>query len=416
MPGRLPLLREPVLVVAFLSACSPTDQRVTATTVDTLRSGRIVVSNRGPGPSGPGAGLRLVEDLRIGKVNGGSEADVFGGIVGLGVDPRGWIYVADHQAEAIRVFDSSGGYRYTLGRKGGGPGEFKFLSGIAVQPPGVVWAMDPANARLTGFDSAGTVLSTFPRFHLGLDATIPWDGQFDMSGRLYDREPWVSGRGARGHAYVRYALTGGDSLQPQDSLRLPSVHTEYYTVSQDGITIATEVPYSPMLRTAVAPDGTVWLCNTGEYVLHRLNFQGDTLLSVKLRTPLPSVAPRERDSVAAATRLPKKDIPAVKPAVAFVMVDGAGNLWVEPVLPPEAPPAWDLFDSHGTYQGRVHSSVRFDTRGVAPVALKDGILGVVKDALGVEYVVRTHLVRDGAVRVPGQRNLSNRARSPSSSF
>ena len=94
----------------------------------------------------------LVEELRIGSVNG--TCDAFGQAFSVTVDDAGRIYMADFQANEIRVFDAQGECIRTFGREGEGPGEFRMLAGIAWQPPGLLWAMDAISYRLTAFDSA----------------------------------------------------------------------------------------------------------------------------------------------------------------------------------------------------------------------------------------------------------------------
>ena len=70
--------------------------------VDTLESGRIVVSNPDSPQAGPQGVPALVEVLRIGSIEG--TCDAFGQVFSLAVDGDGRIYVADRQANEIRVF------------------------------------------------------------------------------------------------------------------------------------------------------------------------------------------------------------------------------------------------------------------------------------------------------------------------
>lgn len=74
--------------------------------VDTLESGRIVVSNPDSPQAGPQGAPTLVEVLRIGSLDDTCEA--FGRVMSLAVDGDGRIYVADSQANDIRVFSPRG--------------------------------------------------------------------------------------------------------------------------------------------------------------------------------------------------------------------------------------------------------------------------------------------------------------------
>lgn len=93
-----------------------------AGTVDTLSNGAIRVSNPEQGLWDDGEGWRLVEELRIGSMDG-EGPELFGNIIGLEVDPLGRIYVADSQAREIRVFDARGHHVRTFGGRGEEPGE-----------------------------------------------------------------------------------------------------------------------------------------------------------------------------------------------------------------------------------------------------------------------------------------------------
>ncbi len=67
--------------------------------------------------------LRATVDLTVGVADGPDEY-VFGRIVGVVTDSLGRVFAADMQASEVRVFDSVGGFLFTIGRRGAGPGEF----------------------------------------------------------------------------------------------------------------------------------------------------------------------------------------------------------------------------------------------------------------------------------------------------
>ena len=70
--------------------------------VDTLESGRVVISNPDAPQTGPQGAPTLVEVLRIGSVD--DTCDALGYVTSVTVDGDGRIYVADQQANEIRVF------------------------------------------------------------------------------------------------------------------------------------------------------------------------------------------------------------------------------------------------------------------------------------------------------------------------
>ena len=67
-----------------------------AVQIDTLESGRILVSNPDVGVVGDVPNLELNVELRLGAVDGDSP-EVFGDVRSLAADDRGTIYVADVQ-------------------------------------------------------------------------------------------------------------------------------------------------------------------------------------------------------------------------------------------------------------------------------------------------------------------------------
>ena len=93
--------------------------------------------------------LRLEEVLSIGSLTG--EHDAFGRVRGVALDSRGRILVADAFGHHFKVFDRSGAYLATVGRRGEGPGEFGAPSGIAVAPGDSVFIWDTERSLVSVF-------------------------------------------------------------------------------------------------------------------------------------------------------------------------------------------------------------------------------------------------------------------------
>lgn len=72
---------------------------------------------------------------------------------GMDVDRRGTLYVAD--GWAVRVFAPDGGLLRTIGRRGGGPGEFEAAISVAVLPGDSLWVFDGGLNRVTVFEPGG---------------------------------------------------------------------------------------------------------------------------------------------------------------------------------------------------------------------------------------------------------------------
>ncbi len=70
------------------------------------------------------------------------------------------IYLMDTSQKRIMVFTTEGRFVRTIGRQGGGPGEFRQLYTMDVRD-GLIACFDQARRRITLFDSSGVFLSSF---------------------------------------------------------------------------------------------------------------------------------------------------------------------------------------------------------------------------------------------------------------
>lgn len=145
----------PLLAALGSSSSHAQDRQVR---VDTLATGRVVVSNPDPAATVQGDALELVEELRIGSAFGADTdaPELFGEVVSLAVDEDGNTYVADFQSREIHMFDRAGNFVRTIGRRGEGPGEFRMLAGILWDGGSrVLWALDVGGRRFNAFDRSG---------------------------------------------------------------------------------------------------------------------------------------------------------------------------------------------------------------------------------------------------------------------
>lgn len=349
--------------------------------VDTLSSGRVLVSNPDRAAVSDNAVARLIEDLRIGHAAGerSDAPDVFGSIIALAADDAGRIYVADHQSNDIRVFDATGSSVGRIGRKGEGPGEFRFLAGVAWQrEDGILWAMDPVRHRLIAFDSTGALLHENRHGDFTF-ATIPWTGKTDANRFLFDER--------RKDVLVRHRTLPTGEVVASDTLRLPPVETNTYATESEGVTALSSVPMSPYRVWTAAPDGNAWLAVTSSYEMHEVTFAGDTVRTVKLLRSASPLEGEERDSIAAASRIPARRLPRRKPVFRSLNSGPDGQLWVE-VGAGEVARRWDVFDRSGYYLGRVESPIGLQRSTARLVVGAGTVIGVVEDEVGVQHVVR----------------------------
>lgn len=380
-------------------------------TVDTLPSGRIVTRN-------PRTGIRDDASrwtVRVAAAIGGGEGtgssggsgagpppDAFGSVRGLALDGLGRIWIADTQAQAVRVFSADGRFVRTVGGPGEGPGEFLYPNGLARGPAGRMWVVDGKNGRFTVFDTAGRLDTTFRRESFGYGYL--WSGSVASGGRVFDPVMARRGDGIRQLLVVR-----GPDMRPQDTLDLPDFGerpTFEHRDEQRGAVM--QVPFTPGTAWRVGPRGHVWASPGSPYRLIELGAGGDTLRVVeKDYDPVP-VSAAERDSAEKRVRsfigkgADLSRIPDAKPALRDFTIDDRGRLWVLPSMTADsAARALDVFDRDGVYLGRVAlpGSISFYP---PPVIEGDVMLALFVDDLGVQRVERLE-IRRGSGAAGGMR-------------
>ncbi|MXW82150.1 MAG: 6-bladed beta-propeller [Rhodothermaceae bacterium] len=107
--------------------------------------------------------VQLREVLLLGADESASAEYLFGRPRYAVTDAQGSIYVADQEFMNIRVYDDSGRYIRTLGKRGQGPMEFQSFDGLAINQEQELIALDRTNRRVTRFSTEGQLLSTHPR-------------------------------------------------------------------------------------------------------------------------------------------------------------------------------------------------------------------------------------------------------------
>jgi hypothetical protein len=377
------------LISGLLTACGAAGDRGAGGwtgTVDTLASGQIVVTNPATPSWAPGTEWRVVEELRIGRIDGDGP-DLFGRITSLAVDRGGRIWVLEGQAQELRVFSAAGEYLRTVGRRGGGPGEFNRAVRLDLAPDGNLWVMDPMNGRLSVIDTAGRYLDgkNVP----GGFVIMPWPGGFDDAGRYYAPNPRFDA------GTVRYDT----AFLPIDTLGVvrDPIERASFDIRRDGLVrVSAGVPFQGYLTSRITPAGTRMVLLTDEYRLFEVDAAAvDTLRTItRAHTPLPvTAADREkaREDLKWFTdqggQVDWSKIPSTKPRADGFFFDDEGNIWV--ALRSASGEVWrefDIFDPEGRYLGIVELPFRLQRREV-PIFRNGMLYGITQDELEVEYVV-----------------------------
>jgi hypothetical protein len=385
-----------VLCCAHVACGFEPDTTVTAIR-DTLRDGTIVLRyERLPDPQHP----PVEPDLSLGVADG-ERHRVFGDIGGIAAAGDGTIYVLDAQASEVRAFDADGRFLRTLTRQGEGPGEVSRANAIHLVGDSALWIQDNGQGMMIAVDLQGGELARVPRF---LPHSDP--GSIDHRGRFWDPvshpAPWTlpENEGVIEVSGPGFLKSYDRATDASDSVFL-GVHSTRAWVKRrsDGGYSYFRIPDDPRTITVVDPAGGFWQTSGTAYRIARLDERGDTVLVIEATTePVPVTAEDRRGYVDVSVEQFHADranaekvaalMPAVKQAIANLLVDDEGHLWAERTVARGEPPLYDVFGREGQYLGAV--TLAFRPALFSPIYIRsDRVYAVVRDSLDVPSVVRT---------------------------
>lgn len=285
---------------------------------------------------------RLVEEVRLGGLSGPEET-TYGNVMAIRPIPGGGFHVVDGQIPVIRRYDAGGEHLGDLGRGGQGPGEYRFVTGLATLRDGRTLVMDGGQARVTIFDPEGEVERTFPLqsraygydnrvdletgdiytivgpedggFVEGPDVSIGDFARVDLDGnveRLLPSPP-------EGREGPRFVLSGAQGSYPFSTMTIAVMGAggDYWESRNDADSIR-----------HVHPDGTEsWIRLEGDRVAltdeeyEQWRFRGEQMYERMANMDRPAGVPGPN-------RSEYVDIPRIKPYVREMVVDSDGRLWV----------------------------------------------------------------------------------------
>ncbi|MXV96679.1 MAG: hypothetical protein F4Z92_12665 [Gemmatimonadetes bacterium] len=401
LAGRVLLLAIPVVLPAAGCGDSavpnlPASQVRDSAGVRIVENARPAADSRLPWRSGP------APTVSIGEVTG-AEAYLLHRADDAVMLPDDRIVVANTGTSEIRVFNASGLHQATLGREGGGPGEFTALAGVAMWPGDSLVAWDTRARTIAVFDSDGALGRAFvleaegrpaePRMPL-TDGTV--------LGRIVD-----SGAGP-GYRRERYTYELHDS-DGSTRVSLGDHPGRESFINMDGrMAVFGLLPFSRSLHEASWGESVV-LTPDDHYEV-RVHDRTTGALARIVRREYTNRAPTreevdqaiddalERTSLTGDqlewTREGYKGMPLVEsfPAFRTLLTDELNHLWIrETTLPGMDRPAplWTVFDPEGRVLGFVETPEGLTILEIGA----EYILGHTTDDLGVESVQVWPLVR-----------------------
>lgn len=359
-------------------------------------------------------------DLEIGVLEG-EEVYQLNQVRGATTLADGRIVVSNAGSAELRYYDASGRHLQTVGRRGGGPGEFQYHgSPFRLAGDSVLVGADAGARRLSLYDPAGRFVESYGGAGvrgLGSVVGVLGDGAIVRQAVLPEEDGDREGQRRQGVVVVRHARDG----VPLDTLaRLPGSEI-YRIVEQSGSMImvgSTPAPFARMQQVALG--GGLVYAGAGDayevavYGAERQIDMDQPALGqpdrlVRLARPNRAVTGAEvaefrRVSLARATNdnarrrieryLADATFPKEMPAYQGLQVDARDNLWVEDYRAPwemEAAPRWEVFDPDGVWLGTVETPAGLQIYEIGG----NYLLGRWTDELGVEYVKRYRLHSGG---------------------
>ena len=403
-------MRTAILALALTTALSSCETESPAgySTRETLPNGAVLV--RYPDlPAIDAVGPDVIEaqlDLQFGSVDGTDPNLIFADIRGIQAASDGTIYVLDFQATQVRAYDPGGQYLRTVVRGGEGPGEISAANGILLSGDTLLWVHDHGKWTIIGVDPVGEEVHRFGKPIMSYGYI--WNGVFDDRGRYwrhtfhqeggftYPPPPGLSSSTARNY-YMFYDLAS----EAIDSVYLGESGGRSYTYQDSsGIWQFLPIAFEPSDMIVFNPSGGFWRANSASYRVVRTGEGGDTLVVVEAGLPVHPVTDEDRAAYVEewvgyrpGVRREAEEVAAlmadVKPILAGMFVDDEGGLWVQRVVPSDAPAFYDRFSAEGDYLGSVRLAFR-PARGRVWVQ-HGNIYTWVADELDVPYVVRAPL-------------------------
>lgn len=388
-----------LLVTLFAAACTGSGSSDGA--------GDEIAPNRIEEPVGPEQRLSLVEELRIGSVLGGNEAEQLYSVKDIEIGPGGDIYALD--GDEVRVFSPTEGFLRSWGREGEGPGEFQ----------------GPLNLALAR------------------DTVAVTDGQrvhfFDLHGRFLN-SVWPGAQTGRYSVYTVHAadpgwvvevralvFRSGDPMQPLEVRYLDpgsgslgeSIVT--YLRSPDVVQLSPGTTVKPAFTRSVDhgvdQDGQVYLSNGMDYEMAVYSAEGVLRRVITMdvdRIPITDamIEQTRREEIEICQRPARRrmcerpggyldrGLPAIiahanrenLPVFATFLVATDGHLlvlradlrWNEAS---GAPRPYDLVSPEGRFLGRIDIPAN-----IRPLLVRDqSLFGTWRDELGVPYIVKYRL-------------------------
>jgi hypothetical protein len=395
-----------ILSLVLTAAGCRSEPRTAGAVMSDSAGVRIIDNTDYAWPQGQGWRLAAEPAVDIGVLEGDAAYQLFR-VRGSKRLSDGRIVVANAGSLELRFYDPGGSHLFSVGREGGGPGEFGSILTLQATTRDSLLVFDQRNQRLSVFAADGSLARTaqfqfLPEIE-GLPVIVaPFsDGSLLVGVRTYFGSGEIrSGLSRDNIIYVHCSADG----QLIDTLAiLPG--GELNTIAEDNTVMVGDRPFGRYPRHAIHADG-FYYGSSDRYQIDDYGQDGGLRRSLRralanMEVTAADVDSYMREQIEAATDDRRREIaerllanvsfPETFPAHGDIHVDSDGNLWVAVYRrPDDDQPRWTVFDPNGQMLGVVSTPPRFTIYQIG----SDFVLGRWLDELDVEHVRLFELLKD----------------------
>jgi hypothetical protein len=271
--------------------------------------------------------ITFQEEARFGD----TETVFISRVSGVAVADDGTLFLADRSEAIIHVYDGSGNYQRSLGRRGEGPGEFQNI----IQPQlrnGMLYVYDLQQLRVSVFDASDF---TFQRaFAVGDKDGI--DGRPNQMNLLSDDRilALYSGSEREGNRLKlsETAVILGDEGEVISTGLLSLNENNRLLMESNGMFQIFSMPFLGQNLLDVTENNEIVTGFTDRFLLHYLSLEGDTLRSVYHDITPPaldrSAIMNNVNSQPIRSEISSMDLPDTRQAFNSLTVDDESRLWL----------------------------------------------------------------------------------------
>ncbi len=384
------------LLIAHLCAagCTAAERGASASATVRDSAGVRIVEHAGAGVD---AGVRIdtTPAFSIGVLDG-EAAYQFQQVTTVQVQPDGGVLVLDGGSAQLRRYDGAGRHRWSFGRSGDGPGEFRAPSYLGRYADGSFALWDRSQVRLTVVRPDGTLGHTTS--YAAESGRQPAAYGLFADSALLAVFPTPASPPAPGTLFVDtigYWRVDRPRAEPRLLARYPGTIWIWTGRAQ------LPVPFTANALRALRGDQIVVASGAAAEVYVHDGTDGRLVARYAVaRAPVSVGSDHVRRLVTFQVEqfrgygaplaeweewLGRMPVPPVRPAYDRLVVSATGELWLRQYVPmyeTEAPSVWDLFAADGAYRGEVHMPPRLEVMSVGEA----WVAGVMRDESDVESV------------------------------